>query len=50
MIVKVHTVEEDEDDQVIGTTPLFLLKREGEEEFLIFGCLQDNRGRKIAEI
>jgi hypothetical protein len=26
------------------------MKREGEEEFLIFGCTENNRGRKVAEV
>jgi hypothetical protein len=29
---------------------LILFKREGEEEFLVFGCTENNSGRKVAEI
>lgn len=35
---------------LVGSMPLLLMKREGEEEFLIFGCTEGNRGRKVAEV
>jgi hypothetical protein len=35
---------------MVGSMPLLLMRREGEEEFLIFGCTEANRGRKVAEI
>lgn len=30
--------------------PLYLLKNQGEEEFLVFGCTESNQGRKVAEV
>ena len=37
-------------DKLTGSTPLILFKREGEEEFLVFGCTETNNGRKVVEI
>lgn len=37
-------------DKLTGSTPLTLFKREGEEEFLVFGCTESNSGRKVVEI
>ena len=37
-------------DKLTGSTPLILFKREGEEEFLVFGCTESNSGRKVVEI
>lgn len=37
-------------DKLTGSTPLILFKREGEEEFLVFGCTESNNGRKVVEI